>query len=144
MTSSPGERAWGFDESPTMKQSIQPVGEWKRHDSAGPACDPALLAYFSVSGTRVVPAGAVATGLECDAFRRWIDGLQEEGNEALVQVRQWGFTYDLSALQVQLRRALEANPPEGLAGWGVGRRLLELLARLQGAVCFLLEEKRPV
>jgi hypothetical protein len=74
----------------------------------------------------------VATGLECDDFRCWIDGLKEEGNEALVQLRQWGFTYDLSALQLQLRRALQASPPQGTAGRGVGRRLLELLARLQG------------
>jgi hypothetical protein len=129
-----------------MIQSIPSRQESPSHDLVGAIVAPvgesvrALRAYFSVSGARVVSAGAVATGLECDAFRRWIDGLQEEGNEALVQVRQWGFTYDLSALQVQLRRALEANPPEGLAGWGVGRRLLELLARLQGAACFLLEE----
>jgi hypothetical protein len=125
-------------------------------DSTGLACRPelsdpfsalvaaparALLAFFSVSGGGVVPAGAVAKGLECDAFRTWIDGLTEEGNEALVQVRQWGFTYDLTALQTQLRRALEANPPNGLMGRIVARRLLELLGRLQGAVCFLLEEK---
>jgi hypothetical protein len=81
----------------------------------------------------------VATGGECEAFRRWIDGLTAEGHEALVQVRQYGFTYDLPALRVQLARALEVAP-DGPASRGVGRRLLDLLGRLQGAACFLLEE----
>jgi hypothetical protein len=126
------------------------------HNSAALACCPglagpfpaliavparALLAFFSARGARVVPAGTVAPALECDAFRTWIDGLKEEGNEALVQVRQWGFTDELSALQTQLRRALEATPPNGLMGLIVAWRLLTLLGRLQGAVCFLLEEK---
>jgi hypothetical protein len=105
---------------------------------SGPA-PRALVASISSEGIRVFHAGAVATGSECEAFRRWIDGLTGEGNEALVQVREYGFTYDLVALRVQLSRALEAYPA-GVACRGVGRRLLDLLARVQGAACFLLEE----
>jgi hypothetical protein len=100
----------------------------------------ALLASFCIGGTNAVPAGAIATGSECEAFRRWIDGLTVEGNEALMQLREWGFTYELATLRRQLSRALEVRPPEEPGCRGVGRRLLELLARLQHAACFLLEE----
>jgi hypothetical protein len=80
----------------------------------------------------------VAVGRECEAFRRWIDSLAPEGNEAVLQLRQCGFTYDLAGLGAQLGRALQTctrrEPAE------VGRRLLGLLSGLEGASCFLLEE----
>jgi hypothetical protein len=101
----------------------------------------ALVASFSAGGRGAVPAGAVATGVECEAFRRWIDSLAAEGHEALLQLRECGFSYDLAALRAQLARAMQATPA-GPGCRGVARRLLELLSRLQGAACFFLEEAR--
>jgi hypothetical protein len=138
-----------------MKQHTWAGGEDVPTPFVGSRCCPDPVAFFAprrpgatqrdllafcVRGTRVVPAGAVATGGECEEFRRWVDTLAAEGNEALVQVRQWGFTYDLKALQVQLSRALLVSTPAPVCR-RVGRRLLELLARLQDAACFLLEER---
>src|SRR5947209_3661802 len=79
-----------------MEQQRQSPSEVPAGDSAR-----ALLASFHGEEARVRLAGPVATGSECDAFRRWIDGLTGEGNEALVQVRECGFTYDLAALRLQ-------------------------------------------
>jgi hypothetical protein len=101
----------------------------------------ALVAFVCVEGLRASPAGAVALGRECDAFRDWVDGLAAEGNEVVLQIRQYGFTYDVAGLRVQLYRALLACPQQGTAPARVGRRLLELLSRLEGAACLLLEER---
>jgi hypothetical protein len=101
----------------------------------------ALLAFVCVGGAAARPAGAVALGGECEAFRRWVDGLAAEGNEAVLQIRQYGFTYDLAGLRSQLCRALLACPQQPAAA-RVGRRLLELLSRLEGGACLLLEESR--
>jgi hypothetical protein len=88
----------------------------------------------------LTPAGPVAAGIgECEAFRLWVDGLAPEGNEALMQLRQYGFTCDLVTLAAQLRRALEAGPA-GPVSRIVGQRLLGLLARLPPEGCFFLEE----
>jgi hypothetical protein len=98
----------------------------------------ALLAFVCEGRSGVRPAGTVAVGRECDAFRRWIDALPAEGYEAVLQLRECGFTYDLAGLGAQLGRALRACPSQEPAK--VGRRLLALLSRLEGAACFLLEE----
>jgi hypothetical protein len=128
-----------------MNHSTYVSGEGTLVDGIGRTvwaeCSRALHASAFILGVRM-PAGTVATGVECEAFRRWIDALPEQGNEALVQVRQWGFTYDLAALRAQLTRALEVNPT-GFGCRGVARRLLDLLGRLHGATCFLLEEAPP-
>jgi hypothetical protein len=128
-----------------MNQSTFVSGEGTLADTASGTiwsdCSRALHASAFLLGARV-PVGTVATGVECEAFRRWIDALPEQGNDSLVQLRQWGYTYDLAALRVQLKRALEVHPA-GIACRGVARRLLDLLGRLQGAVCFLLEEGPP-
>jgi hypothetical protein len=98
-----------------------------------------LLAYFCTDSPGTVPAGPLARGGECEAFRRWIDGLPARGHEALVQLRQCGFTYDLAALRRQLSGALLASPAERDSR-SVACRLVDLLARLDGVTCFLLEE----
>jgi hypothetical protein len=100
-----------------------------------------LLASYCTGKDRAEPAGPVAAGAECDAFRLWVEGLPPAGHQSLVQLREWGFTYDLAGLRAELARALQAVPPGPGCG-GVVRRLLGLLARLPGAVCFLLEEAR--
>jgi hypothetical protein len=128
-----------------MNQSTYVSGEGTLADTTGRTvwanCPRALVASAFILGARM-PVGSVATGVECESFRRWIDALPEQGNEALVQLRQWGYTYDLPALRAQLKRAVEAHPA-GAGCRGVARRLLDLLGRLQGAVCFLLEEGPP-
>jgi hypothetical protein len=86
-----------------------------------------------------LPAGAVASGKECSAFRLWIDGLPARGNDALLQLRSCGFSYDLDNLRAQLFRALRDGPAGPLARI-VGQRVLDLLAAHRDAVCFLLEE----
>ncbi len=100
-----------------------------------------LLASYCTGKERAELAGPVAAGAECDAFRLWVEGLPPGRHQSLLQLREWGFTYDLAGLQTELARALHAVPPGPGCG-GVVRRLLGLLARLQGAACFLLEEKR--
>jgi hypothetical protein len=86
-----------------------------------------------------VSAGVVAAGRECAAFRQWIDGLPEPGNGALLQLRQYGFVYDLCELEAALRRALRDGPAGPLARL-VGQRVLDLVTAHPGAVCFFLEE----
>jgi hypothetical protein len=114
-----------------------------RHEQAGSdanSCAQLLLTFVFVQGA-ARPGGAVAIGRECEAFRRWVDGLGTEGNDALLQIRQYGFTYDPAALRAQLGRALLGCEPQGLPA-RVGRRLLEMLAGLDGTACVLLEERR--
>ena len=50
---------------------------------AGREC---LRAHFCAPMGRPLPAGPVAAGRECLAFRLWVDGLAEQGNEALLQL----------------------------------------------------------
>jgi hypothetical protein len=99
----------------------------------------ALQAHFRERSGLTVPAGVVAAGRECAAFRLWIDGLPEPGNSALLQLRQYGFVYDLPELEAELRRALQDGPAGPLARI-VGQRVLDLVAAHPGAVCFFLEE----
>jgi hypothetical protein len=102
-----------------------------------------LWANFCEPSGTVAPAGSVATGRESAAFRLWIDSLPAEGNEALMQLRECGFAYDLAQLQNQLARALRAGPAGPLTRV-VGQRVLALLAAHRTASCFLLEEgERP-
>jgi hypothetical protein len=109
--------------------------------SARELCRPrasSLLAYWCDRSGRLVSAGAVAAGAECEAFRLWVDGLAPEGAGALVQLRQYGFTYELADLEAQLRRALGGGPAGPLTRL-VAQRLLALLAGRPEAACFLLE-----
>jgi hypothetical protein len=89
------------------------------------------------SAGQVWSAGAVAVGGECMAFRCWVDELPSQGNEAILQLRQYGFTYDLRELEAQLRRALRQGPAGPLARL-VGQRVLAILAVHGNAGCFLL------
>jgi hypothetical protein len=100
---------------------------------------PRLEAHFCDPSGLTVPAGVVAAGRECSAFRLWIDDLPESGNDVLLQLRGCGFAYDLAELEAQLRQALRCGPAGPLARI-VGQRVLELLASHHGAVCILLEE----
>jgi hypothetical protein len=99
----------------------------------------ALQAHFRERSGLTVPAGVVASGRECAAFRQWIDELPGEGLGALLQLRQYGFVYDLGELEAQLFRALRDRPAGPLARI-VGQRVLNLLAAHPSAVCFFLEE----
>jgi hypothetical protein len=104
---------------------------------------PRLWANFCEPSGSIAPGGAVATGKESAAFRLWIDSLPPAGNEALVQLRECGFAYDLAALKVQLGRALQVGPIGPLSRV-VGQRVLALLAVHREATCFFLEEsERP-
>jgi hypothetical protein len=98
-----------------------------------------LRAHFCDSSGSTLPAGVVAAGRECAAFRQWIDGLSPSGTDALMQLREYGFVYDLDGLENQLMHALAAGPTGPLTRI-VAQRLLDLLAAHYGAVCFLLEE----
>jgi hypothetical protein len=98
-----------------------------------------LRAHFRERSGLTAPAGIVASGTECAAFRLWIDDLPEEGSGALLQLRQYGFVYDLSELEAQLFCALRDGPAGPLARI-VGQRVLDLLAAHPSAVCFFLEE----
>jgi hypothetical protein len=100
---------------------------------------PRLQAHFCESSGLTVPAGTVAAGQECAAFRLWIDDLPAAGNDALLQLRGCGFAYDLAELEAQLRQALRCGPAGPMARI-VGKRVLNLLANHHNAVCFLLEE----
>jgi hypothetical protein len=84
----------------------------------------------------LICAGVVAAEEECAAFRLWADGLPAKGHEALTQLRQYGFVYDLGRLEAELKRAL----PHASLVRTAGQRLLGLLARGRGAACFLLGE----
>jgi hypothetical protein len=98
-----------------------------------------LRAHFSDPSGQTIPAGVVASGRECTSFRVWIDGLPQSGSDALIQLREYGFVYDLDGLETQLQRALN-NGPAGPLTRIVAQRLLNLLATHSGAVCLLLEE----
>jgi hypothetical protein len=87
----------------------------------------------------MIPCGVVATGEECVAFRLWVDGLPEEDNGALIQLREAGFVYHLGELRWQLRRALRDGGAEPVVRI-VGQHVLDLLAARRGAACFFLEE----
>jgi hypothetical protein len=102
------------------------------------ASTPALRAYWCDGSGQLVSAGAVAAGAECEAFRLWVDGLTPSGVGALVQLRHYGFTYDLAALAAELQGALGGGPAGPLTRL-VGQRLLALLAGHPEAACFLLE-----
>jgi hypothetical protein len=100
---------------------------------------PCLHATFCEESGHLFQAGAVAVGRECPAFRLWIDDLASTGNEALMQLRECGFVYDLAGLRTQLLRALK-NGPAGPLARIVGQRVLDLVAAHHDAVCFFLEE----
>ena len=76
---------------------------------------PRLQAHFCESSGLTVPAGTVAAGHECAAFRLWIDDLPAAGNDALLQLRGCGFAYDLLELEAQLRQALRCGPAGPMA-----------------------------
>jgi hypothetical protein len=99
-----------------------------------------LRAHFCEPCGRLAPAGVVASGRECTAFRLWIDDLPLEGYGVLQQLRGCGFAYDLIDLETQLIHALRAGPAGPLARI-VGQRLLDLLAGHHDAACFFLEEE---
>ncbi len=99
-----------------------------------------LRAHFCEPDGRAAPAGVVATGRECAAFRLWIDDLPAEGYGALLQLRACGFAYDLIDLETQLIHALRKRQAGPLARI-VGQRLLDLLADHHDAACFFLEEE---
>jgi hypothetical protein len=107
------------------------------HTLAAPAR--LLRAQFCDPSGRTIPAGVVAADRECAAFRLWIDNLSPAGVDALIQLRECGFVYDLDGLEAQLLRALNAGPVGPLTRI-VAQRLLDLLAHHAGAVCLLLEE----
>jgi hypothetical protein len=98
-----------------------------------------LRAQFCDASGQTIPAGVVATGQECAAFRVWIDSLPPSGIDALIQLREYGFVYDLDGLEAQVLQALH-NGPAGPVTRIVAQRLLNLLATHAGAVCLLLEE----
>ncbi len=98
-----------------------------------------LRATFCDSSGQTTPAGVVAADRECTAFGLWVDNLAPDGIDALRQLRECGFVYDLDALQAQLHHALNAGPVGPLTRI-VAQRLLQLLASRNGAVCLLLEE----
>ncbi len=107
------------------------------------AFPPRLWANFSEPSGSIAPGGAIATGKESAAFRLWIDSLPPEGNAALLQLREYGFAYDLAELKDQLGRALQVGPVGPLSRV-VGQRLLALLVVHREATCFFLEEgERP-
>ena len=99
-----------------------------------------LRAHVCAPCGRTAPAGVVAAGIECTAFRRWIDDLPVEGYGVLMQLRGCGFAYDLIDLETQLIHALRQGPAGPLARI-VGQRLLDLLAVHHDAICFFLEEE---
>jgi hypothetical protein len=101
-----------------------------------------LKAGLADGAGKVMPAGDVAVGGECAAFRSWVDGLPPQGHDAILQLRQSGFTYDLGELEAQLRRALRLQSAGPIA-WRVGQRVLELLAMHRNADCFLLDLEQP-
>jgi hypothetical protein len=68
-----------------------------------------------------------------------VDNLVPTGIDALIQLRECGFVYELDALESQLHQALNAGPIGPLTRI-VAQRLLDLLAARNGAVCLLLEE----
>jgi hypothetical protein len=98
-----------------------------------------LRAHFCDPSGQTIPAGVVASGQECTSFRIWIDSLPQAGTDALIQLREYGFVYDLDGLEAQLLHALH-NGHAGPLTRIVGQRLLNLLAAHSGAVCLLLEE----
>jgi hypothetical protein len=98
-----------------------------------------LRAHFCESSGQTIPAGVVAADRECAAFRLWVDNLAPTGIDALIQLRECGFVYDLDRLETQLHHALNAGPVGPLTRI-VAQRLLDLLASRAGAVCLLLEE----
>jgi hypothetical protein len=112
-----------------------------KHESIRPA-DARLKAELADNAGTLWSAGAVAVGGECTAFRCWIDGLPPQGNDAILQLRQSGFTYDLGALDAQLRRALQQGPAGPLVRL-VAQRLLTLLAVHRNAGCLLLGLEQP-
>jgi hypothetical protein len=101
-----------------------------------------LKAGLADGGGTVRPAGDVAVGGECAAFRSWVEALPPQGNHAILQLRELGFTYDLGELESQLRRALRLQPAGPLV-WRVGQRVLELLAMHRNSGCFLLDMEQP-
>jgi hypothetical protein len=98
-----------------------------------------LLAHFSDWTGVPRAAGTVASAATAAAFGRWVDGLPAEGHEDLKCLREGGFTYDLTALEGQLRRAL-GRPGTPAAARAAGLRLLTILAHRGAAVCLLVEE----
>jgi hypothetical protein len=98
-----------------------------------------LRAWFVDRAGRELPASVVAVGAEAEAFRRWVDDLPPAGNEALMQLRQYGFICDLAALEAELLHTLTTGPAGPLAR-AVGQRVLDLLAGRGDAVCLLLDE----
>jgi hypothetical protein len=98
-----------------------------------------LRAHFCIPSGQTVPAGVVARDRECTAFRAWIDNLPPSGIDALIQLREYGFVYDLDGLAAQLVKALNTVPSGPLTRI-VGQRLLDLLSGHVGAECMLLEE----
>jgi hypothetical protein len=90
---------------------------------------------------RFLWAAVVAEDSESAAFRRWVNSLPATGNDALMQLRQYGFTYELARLEDQLRRALLHGFAGSLARI-VGQRLLALLATCPSAACLLVGEER--
>jgi hypothetical protein len=98
-----------------------------------------LRAHFCESSGQTIPAGVLAADREYTSFRGWIDNLPPTGADALIQLREYGFVYDLDGLETQLLRALNSGPTGPLTRI-VGQRLLDLLAAHAGAVCLLLEE----